>query len=101
MTLSQPMIIFALRYCLYSASYALMACTRFLADHWSEFSPDFQTLIVAELQQRLASQKLSLDIAQTWEHLLRHAMWENDVGYAWCICVVLVKYRLSVLHRTQ
>lgn len=74
MTLTTPMIIFALRYCLVSASYAPMACTRYLMDHWAEFSPQLQAQICEEIRQRLTTATLAADIAMTWEDFLHYAM---------------------------
>ena len=70
--MTQAMIIFALRYCLVSASYAPMACTRYLMDHWSEFTPALQTQILEEIQQRLATATLDKDIFMTWNDFLQH-----------------------------
>lgn len=70
MTLSKPMIIFALRYCLYSASYAPLACTRYLLDHWGEFDSAFQVQIIDEIRGQLAMKALPTDIVRTWEDML-------------------------------
>lgn len=70
MSLSKPMIIFALRYCLQSASYAPLACTRYLRDHWTEFDPGLQVQIIDEIRSRLATQAMPMDIALTWEDML-------------------------------
>ena len=72
MTLTKPMIIFALRYCLMSASYAPMACTRYLMDHWSEFTPQMQSQIREEIVQHLTATTLSADIFMTWNDFLHH-----------------------------
>lgn len=74
MTLSQPMIIFALRYCLNSASYAPLTCTRYLRDHWTEFNSEIQIQIIEEIRSRLATQTMPMDIALTWQDML------NDVA---------------------
>lgn len=74
MTLTPPMIIFALRYCLVSASYAPMACTRYLMDHWSEFTPQLQAQICEEIRQRLTTTTLAADITMTWEDFLHYVM---------------------------
>lgn len=66
------MIIFALRYCLVSASYAPMACTRYLMDHWSEFAPGLQAQILEEIEQHLATATLSKDLFMTWDSFLKH-----------------------------
>jgi hypothetical protein len=73
MRLSEPMIIFALRYCLVSASYAPATCTTYLIDHWSEFTPAFQAQILAEVQERLAMGNLRVEFTKTWERVLHHA----------------------------
>lgn len=70
MTLSNPMIIFALRYCLYSASYAPMTCTRYLVDHWAEFDSDLQAQIIAEIRSQLAMKTMPTDIVLTWQDML-------------------------------
>lgn len=72
MKLTKAMIIFALRYCLVSASYAPMACTRYLMDHWSEFDPNLQNQIREEIQQHLAAATLDKDIFMTWDSFLQH-----------------------------
>lgn len=77
MTLSQPMIIFALRYCLNSASYAPLTCTRYLRDHWMEFDPEFQVQIIDEIQSRLATQTMPMDIALTWQDMLTDVAQRN------------------------
>jgi hypothetical protein len=74
MTLSKPMIIFALRYCLQSASYAPLTCTRYLLNHWTEFDSGLQVQMVDEIRSRLAMQTMPTDIAPTWEDML------NDVA---------------------
>jgi hypothetical protein len=70
MTLSTPMIIFALRYCLNSASYAPLTCTRYLLDHWTEFEPGLQVQIIDEIRSRLATQTMPTDIVLTWQDML-------------------------------
>lgn len=72
MPLTEAMVIFALRYCLVSASYAPLACTRYLMDHWSEFTPQMQSQIREEIEQHLAAMKLSADIFMTWNDFLHH-----------------------------
>lgn len=74
MTLTKAMTIFALRYCLMSASYAPMACTRYLMEHWSEFTPQMQAQICEEIQERLATTTLAADLAMTWEGFLKFTM---------------------------
>lgn len=70
MTLSPPMIIFALRYCLNSASYAPLTCTRYLLDHWTEFERGLQVQIIDEIRSRLATQTMPTDIELTWQDML-------------------------------
>lgn len=71
MTLTTPMIIFALRYCLVSASYAPAACTRYLREHWSEFQPSLQAQIIEEIHEHLATTRLPADLLGTWEDFLQ------------------------------
>jgi hypothetical protein len=79
MTLTTAMTIFALRYCLVSASYAPMACTRYLMEHWSEFTPQLQAQIREEIQERLATTTLATDLAMTWESFLHFTMNDPEV----------------------
>lgn len=69
--MTTAMIIFALRYCLVSASYAPMACTRYLMDHWSEFTPALRAQILEEIQQCLATATMDKDIFMTWDSFLK------------------------------
>lgn len=73
MTLSEPMILFALRYCLVSSSYAPATCTLYLIDHWSEFAPSFREQILAEIQEQLATGRMGKDFSLTWKRVLHHA----------------------------
>ena len=72
-TLSEPMILFALRYCLSSSSYAPETCAMYLIDHWREFNPDLQAQIMMEIQKRLAIGIQDEELRQVWERVLLHA----------------------------
>jgi hypothetical protein len=72
-TLSESMILFALRYCLVSSSYAPETCAMYLIDHWWEFTHDLQAQIMAEIQKRLATGIRDEVLAQVWEGVLLHA----------------------------
>jgi hypothetical protein len=74
MLLTEPMIMFALRYCLTSASYAPGACTRYLREHWAEFPPQLQAQIREEIQERLVIGTLDAALAATWEEFLQYTM---------------------------
>ena len=90
--LSEPMILFALRYCLFSSSYAPEACAMYLIDHWFEFEPDLQAQIVTEIQKRLTTGIQDEELREVWEDVLLHAeQWREQ-----CVLLLISLLRMYI-----